>query len=182
MKPILDVCCGGRMWWFDKNDERAVFMDKRTYEGTLCDGRHFEVNPDILGDFTNIPFPDESFHLVVFDPPHLEKLGETSWLCIKYGKLPSDWKDKLTKAFEECFRVLKPFGTLVFKWNEEQIKLSEILKLTTAKPVVLPKRFENRYIVEIDGGNGWACFMCARPIGRRIEPQIDGDIYAWEEK
>ena len=59
MKPILDVCCGGRMWWFDKNDERAVFMDKRTYEGTLCDGRHFEVKPDILGDFTNIPFPGQ---------------------------------------------------------------------------------------------------------------------------
>ena len=58
-KPILDVCCGGRMWWFDKNDARAVFMDKRTYEGTLCDGRHFEVKPDILGDFTNIPFPGQ---------------------------------------------------------------------------------------------------------------------------
>lgn len=150
-KPILDVCCGGRMWWFDKNDERAVFMDKRTYEGTLCDGRHFEVKPDILGDFTNIPFPDESFHLVVFDPPHLEKLGETSWLCIKYGKLPSDWKDKLTKAFEECFRVLKPFGTLVFKWNEEQIKLSEILKLTTAKPVVLHKRQKTHFVIFMKG-------------------------------
>ena len=47
---------------------------------------------------------------------------------------------------------------------------------------ILPKRFENRYIVEIDCGNGWTVFMCARPIGRRIELKIDGDIYTWEEK
>ena len=87
----------------------------------------------------------------MFDPPHLEKLGETSWLCIKYGKLPSDWKEKLTKAFEECFRVLKPFGTLVFKWNEEQIKLSEILKLTKAKPVVLHKRQKTHFVIFMKG-------------------------------
>lgn len=47
---------------------------------------------------------------------------------------------------------------------------------------ILPKRFENRYIVEIDCGNGWTGFMCARPIGCRIEPKIDGDIYTWEEE
>lgn len=27
-KSILDMCCGPRMFWFDKQDERAVFMDK----------------------------------------------------------------------------------------------------------------------------------------------------------
>ncbi len=24
---ILDMCCGSRMVWFDKQDERAVFCD-----------------------------------------------------------------------------------------------------------------------------------------------------------
>ncbi|AJB03663.1 methyltransferase [Salmonella enterica subsp. enterica serovar 4,[5],12:i:-] len=24
---ILDMCCGSRMFWFDKQDERAVFTD-----------------------------------------------------------------------------------------------------------------------------------------------------------
>jgi len=28
------------------------------------------IKPDVLADFTNLPFPDESFSLVVFDPPH----------------------------------------------------------------------------------------------------------------
>lgn len=27
MKPILDMCCGSRMFWFDKADDRAVFGD-----------------------------------------------------------------------------------------------------------------------------------------------------------
>ena len=151
MKPILDVCCGGRMWWHDKSDSRAVFMDNREYNGTLCDGRSFEVKPDILADFTNIPFPNDSFHLVVFDPPHLEKLGDKSWLCTKYGRLPKDWREKLTKAFAECFRILKPFGTLVFKWNEEQISLSEILKLTREKPVVLHKKQKTHFVIFMKG-------------------------------
>ena len=40
-------------------------------ETILCDGRHFEVNPDVQADFTNMPYPDNSFRMVVFDPPHL---------------------------------------------------------------------------------------------------------------
>lgn len=28
-KFVLDVCCGSRMFWFDRQDLRAVFVDKR---------------------------------------------------------------------------------------------------------------------------------------------------------
>ena len=72
MKQILDACCGSRMFWFDKEHPAAVFMDNRNFGKTLCDGRRFEVRPDLIADFREIPFPDESFHLVVFDPPHPE--------------------------------------------------------------------------------------------------------------
>ena len=27
--PVLDACCGGRHFWFDKKDGRALFVDKR---------------------------------------------------------------------------------------------------------------------------------------------------------
>lgn len=27
--PVLDACCGSRMFWFDKADRRALFIDKR---------------------------------------------------------------------------------------------------------------------------------------------------------
>ena len=39
------------------------------------------------------------------------------------------------KGFAECFRVLRPNGTLIFKWNETDIKVSEVLALTDEKPV-----------------------------------------------
>ena len=126
-KAILDVCCGSRMFWFDKKNPKTIFMDNRELEDVLCDGRKLEIKPDILADFRNIPFPDNSFYLVVFDPPHLLKVGETSYMAKKYGKLTNDWPKDIKKGFNECMRVLKPNGTLIFKWSEQQIKLKEIL-------------------------------------------------------
>ena len=38
-KPILDACCGGKMFYFDKNDPRVLFQDIRVIDTTLCDGR-----------------------------------------------------------------------------------------------------------------------------------------------
>ncbi|HGZ2460521.1 TPA: SAM-dependent methyltransferase, partial [Enterococcus faecalis] len=29
MKKILDVCCGSRMFWFDKQNDQVLFMDNR---------------------------------------------------------------------------------------------------------------------------------------------------------
>ena len=133
---ILDACCGGRMFWFDKSNPLTVFMDNRLCEDTLCDGRKFVVNPDIVGDFRNIPFDDDTFNLVVFDPPHLIHAGEKSWLAKKYGRLnPDTYKDDLKQGFSECFRVLKPNGVLVFKWNETDVPVSEIIKLAPYAPL-----------------------------------------------
>ncbi len=134
-KSILDVCCGSKMFWFDKNNPKAIFMDNRQTEDILCDGRKLEIKPDILADFRNIPFPDNSFYLVVFDPPHLLKLGETSYMAKKYGKLTNNWPQDIKKGFNECMRVLKPNGTLIFKWNEQQIRLKEILDNIDYKPL-----------------------------------------------
>lgn len=134
---ILDACCGSRMFWFDKTNPLVSFMDNRNYTDILCDGRKLEIKPDIIGDFRSIPYLDNTFNLVVFDPPHLLKVGEKSWLAKKYGKLnQSTWREDLKQGFSECFRVLKPNGILVFKWNETDITVSEILKLTEQKPLI----------------------------------------------
>jgi hypothetical protein len=37
--------------------------------------------------------------------------------------------------FAECFRVLAPDGVLVFKWNETQVKVGEVLALTPVAPL-----------------------------------------------
>ena len=110
-------------------------MDNRKLEDVLCDGRKLEIKPDIIGDFRNIPFEDNSFYLVVFDPPHLLKIGETSYMAKKYRKLTEEWRQDIKQGFKECMRVLKQNGTLIFKWNEQQIKLKEILNIIDYKPL-----------------------------------------------
>ncbi|OON89723.1 methyltransferase domain-containing protein [Pyramidobacter sp. C12-8] len=126
---ILDACCGSRMAWHDKNNPLAVFMDNRQADETLCDGRKLVVSPDVVGDFRHMPFPDESFYLVFFDPPHMSQLGADSWTAKKYGVLLPTWREDLRAGFEECFRVLKPCGTLVFKWSDVQIPFDDVLQL-----------------------------------------------------
>ena len=135
-KPILDPCCGSRMFYFDKRDKRVLFGDKRFgVHETLCDGRVLDIDPDICLDVTRLPFPDGSFPLVVFDPPHLTSAGENGWQAMKYGTLPRDWKTWMKDAFSECWRVLANNGTLVFKWYEYRVKLAEVLECTPCKPV-----------------------------------------------
>lgn len=141
MKEVLDACCGSRMFWFDRQNERAVFVDKRRESHDLADVsssggvRKLVIDPDIQADFTALPFPEKSFSLVVFDPPHLVRNGKSGWLAKKYGKLEGDWREELSKGFSECFRVLKSGGTLIFKWNENDVPVSDILKLTQEKPL-----------------------------------------------
>lgn len=134
-KPILDPCCGSRMFHFDKGNPDVLFCDIRRVATTLCDGRTFEVAPDMIADVAALPFADGEFSLVVFDPPHLSKAGEKGWQAIKYGRLPDDWKAWMTKAFAECWRVLAPNGTLIFKWYEYRIKLAEVLECAPAVPI-----------------------------------------------
>lgn len=86
-------------------------------------------------DFRSIPYPDGSFKLVAFDPPHLVQAGPRSWLAAKYGKLSENWRDDIRKGFLECFRVLDRDGVLVFKWNEDQVPLKEVLALTEQRPL-----------------------------------------------
>jgi SAM-dependent methyltransferase len=127
--PVLDACCGSRMFWFDKESPLAIFQDCRRGVQTLCDGRVLVVEPDVLADARKMPYPDNWFAHVVLDPPHLVNVGEQSYTFAKYGRLSRDFKTDLRQIFAECFRVLRPEGTLCFKWCAEQIKLGEVLPL-----------------------------------------------------
>jgi SAM-dependent methyltransferase len=151
-KKILDPCCGSRMFWFDSNNENVLFGDIRNEEHVLCDGRALTINPDIEIDFCNMPFEDGSFKLVVFDPPHLRHLGKKSWMAKKYGILGNDWREDLKNGFSECFRVLDADGVLIFKWNETQIKTSDILKLTDKRPLFGHQSGKR-------SNTHWVCFM-----------------------
>lgn len=143
--PVLDVCCGSRMFWYDKQDRRALYVDNRR-ETHITDTRPGAsptvINPDLLADFTKLPLPDDAFSLVVFDPPHhtmngtrFRSVKNPGWAMRKYGWLNDDWRDVLRAGFSECFRVLRPNGTLIFKWAEKEIAVADILKLTPHKPL-----------------------------------------------
>ncbi|MFK5706202.1 class I SAM-dependent methyltransferase [Ligilactobacillus sp. LYQ139] len=148
MMRILDACCGSRMFWYDKQDTRVTFMDKRRYYERLATGHIIDVNPDVLADFTAMPFDGRSFDLVVFDPPHLIHAGESSWLRKKYGSLnPKTWPTVIHDGFWECQRVLKPNGVLVFKWNEEQVSFSDVLSAIKCQPLFGDKRGKTRWSV-----------------------------------
>ncbi|WP_396659527.1 class I SAM-dependent methyltransferase [Microbacterium sp.] len=134
---VLDPASGSRMFYFDKDDERVLFGDMRTMEPTVfSNGQTVEVRPDTLMDFRALPFEDDRFHLVIFDPPHLDNAGPESWMRAKYGFLGSSWRDDLRAGFAECFRVLRPLGTLIFKWSEVRIPVADVLALTPERPLI----------------------------------------------
>lgn len=140
---VLDPCCGSRMMWFDRQNPDVVFGDQRSEILTVTDRSHgnasgtrtLRIEPDAMLDFRSLPYLDGAFKLVAFDPPHLTNAGPRSWLAAKYGKLGKNWQDDLRLGFAECFRVLSTDGVLVFKWNETQVKVSEVLALTPVQPL-----------------------------------------------
>ena len=141
-KKILDVTCGSKTMWFDKHHQGTIYCDKRkesltgVWKGTNGPSeRKCIVDPDVVCDFTALPFDDNSFSLVVFDPPHLTGAKETAWLVKKYGKLDDNWPKMLHDGFKECMRVLKPDGVLIFKWSEYDIPASQVWKAIGQKPL-----------------------------------------------
>lgn len=157
-KKILDMTCGSRSIWFNKNHLAAVYCDKREEDVEINWGKQYpglrklHVHPDIVCDFTALPFPNESFSLVVFDPPHLTGAKETAWLVKKYGKLDSTWPHMLHDGFAEGMRVLKPDGVLIFKWSEYDIPAEEVWKAIGQRPL-----FGHHSGKKMN--TFWACFM-----------------------
>ena len=138
LPPVLDVCCGPKGFWFDKNNGKVLFMDKRrdSFYTEYPSGNYTDIiDPDLTLDFSNMPFKDNTFYLIVFDPPHIPQEKPTGRIIKRYGHLSGGWKEMLRNGFSECFRVLKPKGTLIFKWNECRVPVKDILALTNEPPL-----------------------------------------------
>lgn len=155
-KKILDVTCGMRGIWFDKKHPAALYCDRRKEEHhvqTKNGGvKNIVIDPDVVCDFTELPFEDNSFSLVVFDPPHLTATGENSLMNKLYTKLEGDWRKMLHDGFRECMRVLKSDGVLIFKWSETSIPAREVWDAIGEKPL-----FGHRSGKK--SGTFWGCYM-----------------------
>ena len=142
MKHILNATCASRGIWFNKNHPEAIYMDIREEHGSAIwkstngpSERVLNVEPDVVASFTDMPFDNESFNLVVFDPPHLVKVGDSAWLKKKYGRLPEDWPTLIRDGFKECMRVLKPYGVLIFKWSDIQVSTRDVINAIGEEPL-----------------------------------------------
>ena len=154
-KFILDACCSGREFWFNKKHPNTLYIDIRKEEsGFLKQRKNFNVQPDKIMDFRDMDFPDKSFKLVVWDPPHMKTLGKTSIFAKRYGCLNAQtYPYDLRKGFEECWRVLEDYGVLIFKWNETEISRKEVLSFFKEKPLF------GHPINSRNNKTHWFCFM-----------------------
>lgn len=143
---ILDACCGSKLLWFDKENDYVTYMDIRE-EKFEIHGKKVNVKPDVVADFRNMPFEDNTHDLIVFDPPHLKWAGKNSIMRAQYGQLDKDnWPDDIKRGMDECMRVLKPTGTLIFKWNEVQVPLKDVLKAIPYQPLFGNKRSKTHWL------------------------------------
>lgn len=151
---ILDACCGGRMWWWDKAHPLAVYMDERVApSGSRPNRPNWKIEPDIRGDFRDMPFSAESFQLVLFDPPHEVRPSPPGGnVRIQYGSLhPATEQSDLSRGFAECWRVLRSGGTLVFKWAGD---LGRVSPHFPATPIVGTRNLHKRSSL----GTRWLIF------------------------
>lgn len=157
-KLILDACCGGRMMWFDKKHPNALYIDiRKEGKGFVKEHHNFEINPDIQMDFRQLQLPDNKFNLVVWDVPHLlsNHCGNGIFRK-KFGCLNAEtWQSDLKKGFEECWRVLKPCGILLLKWNDKSISSQKVLKNFHTKPLFGQRTTKSKFGTT----TYWFCFM-----------------------
>lgn len=142
---ILDATCGLKGIWYQKNHPFVTFMDKRYINGSkqkssnkLKDKRVIRITPDVVADWTkHLDFPDDYFDMIVFDPPHMIRNKKCDHIFYeKYGMLYlSNYKSVLKKGINELFRILKPNGIFIFKWNEISKPVSDILPLFPYRPL-----------------------------------------------
>jgi hypothetical protein len=104
----------------------SIWLRHRRLTKTQCQGF---AKDDGFSSFTDLT---KYFRTTYSLPFH----GKSSWMAKKYGTLTGDWQSEIKKGFSECFRVLKSGAVLIFKWNELDVPVSQILKLTPIKPLL----------------------------------------------
>lgn len=115
---ILDMSAGNRAIWFNKHNPLCKFIDIRP-----------EVNPELVMDSTNMDFHNDTFDLIVFDPPHVNA-GRKSDLSHYYGHHTTEQIRTIIKGSgKEAHRVSKSNALMAFKWGNHDMKLNKVLDL-----------------------------------------------------
>lgn len=109
-KKILDATVNAGRFWVGT---------KRKIVGLDIDPKY---KPTVVGDNTDMPFDDESFDVIVYDPPHIPNWGGAKDFDTRFGlgaKSPIENGYNFTHTFppflKEAYRVLRKNGILFCK-------------------------------------------------------------------
>ena len=131
---VLDVTAGNRRMWGKRwNNPHVIFLDKVP---------GLRIQPDVVGVWEALPFPDDSFQLIVFDPNYYTRTGTPAplWYRIHHGdplERDGSWWGKPFNTYHEMcttfvkaareFRRVAP--RMVMKWTDSQHPLPKVLTL-----------------------------------------------------
>jgi hypothetical protein len=147
MKMILDATAGNRhIWGKNKYPVGVVFFDKET---------NLKIPADVIGTWDKLPFPDDSFDCIIFDPPFYYGSAPPYFLDIKenqrgsknfwYGypfKTKTEMLVKLNKAQKEFSRVS---SRLCLKWCDMQTPIYNLLTLFDCFKVVFQQPIYSKH-------------------------------------
>ena len=145
---ILDATCGLREMWFQKDDPDTIYLDRR--KGAISSkwrqyGGNKIIRVTVQADNRYLPFRNETFSLVVYDPPHHVRDADGTYQDL-YGKLSGKtWIKDIWTASRELFRVLKIGGFLILKWSESSKKVRRVVALFPSPPLFGTKSKSHTY-------------------------------------
>ena len=121
---ILDACCGGKTMyhgWHANLGDSLVSIDIRKLSAREWVGgkgwtRNMPpIEPTVQADMNWLPFREQVFDAIIFDPPHLQ-VDMRSFMGELYGGWTKTAARKImVKVNAEFTRVLKPSGLLLMK-------------------------------------------------------------------
>lgn len=127
MKPVLDATAGNRMMWGNrKTPTNVVFMDKEI---------GLRIPPDIFAVWEKLPFRDNVFFNVIYDPPHMRHGKNSRYRDPKGATSHGTWwgivenkKQLLKSMLLAQIEFARVSDRLHLKWNETHYDLFVVLK------------------------------------------------------
>lgn len=147
--------------------EKALAMQILEQEGSFRNSAHIQIGiPELCEDDIYLCEEDERDNLRIYT---------------RYFST-NDNRDEYLK------NVIRWISKEQFGAGSSELKIGEMCEVSDDGVswhkyrllAILPDRYEMRFIIE-NGTLSWCTCTYARPIVKRTEPKIDGDIYTWEK-
>ncbi len=130
---ILDMTSGCRAIWLEKEHSDCVYVDRRALivpmhrRGDKLDESSLAWTPDVVADNAALPFRDNLFSLLVYDPPHRGFTADSN-MGRRYGSASlEEVRENIRAAAKEAHRVAMPGAHLAMKWNDIDISINIVL-------------------------------------------------------